>query len=404
MALRLVGGIVFTLLFSGAAVALASAEDAVPYVGVGGLYEVPDSARKADDGYGFRIRFGLPLQEHSALEISVFDLQRSRHIDGRNDYAQGLWLDYVYDFGLFGFRADWLPDFKPYLLAGPGLYRDDARGHAHYNPGLDAGGGVAIPLHFGDWDWGWSLRTEARAVLQYNSHDFPDTRVPVDVQLEAGLEIPLTFWFKPATRSAAPSPLLDCAHPVIDPVTGRSDCPGDADHDGVTDAQDRCPDTPAGTPVDEHGCALVAVPDEDGDAVPDASDQCLHTPPGVKVDAKGCAVAQTAVFDDVRFELNSAVLTGQATQVLQRLARALAAQPNLRLEIGGYTDASGSPAHNKILSEQRAESVRQYLIAQGVEAARLSTRAYGAAQPRSANDSESGREANRRVEFGFELR
>jgi len=65
----------------------------------------------------------------------------------------------------------------------------------------------------------------------------------------------------------------------------RTSPPADSDNDGVPDVDDRCPDTPAGAPVDSRGCAL----DEDGDGVPDGMDQCPGTPRGIPVDATGCA-------------------------------------------------------------------------------------------------------------------
>ncbi len=65
--------------------------------------------------------------------------------------------------------------------------------------------------------------------------------------------------------------------------------PADADNDGVADADDLCPDTPAGTSVDAQGCPVTTAPaDADGDGVADADDQCANTPAGVTVDARGC--------------------------------------------------------------------------------------------------------------------
>ncbi len=65
--------------------------------------------------------------------------------------------------------------------------------------------------------------------------------------------------------------------------------PADADNDGVADADDQCPDTPAGTAVDAQGCPVTTAPtDADGDGVADGADQCANTPAGVAVDAQGC--------------------------------------------------------------------------------------------------------------------
>jgi outer membrane protein OmpA-like peptidoglycan-associated protein len=135
----------------------------------------------------------------------------------------------------------------------------------------------------------------------------------------------------------------------------------------------------------------------------DADDLCPNTAAGIKVDAKGCAIEQVVVIEGVRFETASAVLTGQATSVLDRVAGSLNGQKNIKVEIDGHTDNAGSPAYNLTLSKQRAESVRQYLIGKGVEPARLSTEGYGETRPIASNSTKAGREANRRVEFKIVL-
>jgi outer membrane protein OmpA-like peptidoglycan-associated protein len=71
----------------------------------------------------------------------------------------------------------------------------------------------------------------------------------------------------------------------------------------------------------------------------------------------------------------------------------------IKVEIEGHTDASGSEAHNLKLSQQRAESVRDYLVSKGVEASRLVAKGYGESQPIADNDSPEGMAKNRRVEL-----
>ncbi len=392
--------LLLTAAWTGEALAINSEGYDIPYAGVSGLYEFPDSSRQAENGYGVRGLLGYPLNERSALELSYFTLERKRDIDGKHDYNSGLFLDYLYDFGQFAYESKLIPDFKPYLLAGPGVQRDDERGHVHYNPGLEAGAGLMFPLKFGSWNWGWSLRTEGRVVAAYNDHDFPSHKVPVDYHINVGLNVPLSWLFKPSHKEVE---MLDCPTAVVDPVTGRSDCAADSDGDGVMDKLDQCPGTPAGTPVDEKGCPIDNGSDEDHDGVLDSADECPHTPIGVKVDAKGCAVEQTVILDDVNFEVASAVLTGQATHVLDSVAAALNAQANIKIEIDGHTDNSGSPKFNMLLSQQRAESVRQYLVGKGVDGGRMTTRGFGETAPLVSNDSENGRAANRRVEFKIVL-
>jgi OOP family OmpA-OmpF porin len=185
---------------------------------------------------------------------------------------------------------------------------------------------------------------------------------------------------------------------VVNPVTGRSDCATDSDHDGVPDSLDKCPGSAPGTQVDSNGCSTTAG-DADHDGVADASDVCPNTPATMKVDAVGCAVSQTLVLQDVRFKLDSAELTDDAKSTLDNVAKALESQKNLNVEVGGYADNMGSPEYNKQLSQKRAEEVRNYLVGKGVDGARLTAVGFGEKKPVVSNDTDAGREMNRRVEF-----
>jgi len=370
----------------------------IPYVAGSFVYELSDSSRDSDNGLGFKVNAGWPLTEHNAVELAYHGLKRKRNIDGNDDYQNGAFVNWVHDFGLFGFNQAYLPNFKPYVLGGPGYVLDDVRGDKHNHFGLDAGGGALFPLHFGNWDWGWAVRTEAAVVGQLDNGKSVDGHTTLwDWHFTVGLQIPLTPLFKPHHAAAPSEP--DCAVKVVNPVTGRQDCVADSDGDGVPDNLDQCPGTPAGTKVDEKGCPIETGKDADGDGVPDDQDQCPNTPPGVKVDAKGCAIEQTVVLQNVNFETNSAVLTGQATRVLDGIAEALKGQTNIRVEIGGHTDSTGTPTYNLVLSQQRAESVRQYLIGKGIDAGRMTTQGYGETKPVASNKTEAGKAQNRRVEF-----
>jgi len=190
----------------------------------------------------------------------------------------------------------------------------------------------------------------------------------------------------PSTVAKAPEP-----EPEPEPAP-----PGDADGDGVTDDRDRCPTTPAGAKVDVNGCEL----DSDGDGVVDSRDACPGTPAGVKVDAKGCEVmAKVISLDGVYFHTNSAELKGDSYAVLDSAAATLTSMPNVSVEVAGHTDSQGDAGYNQNLSQQRAETVRSYLISKGVSASRLSATGYGEAQPVADNSTSSGRAQNRRVEL-----
>lgn len=142
--------------------------------------------------------------------------------------------------------------------------------------------------------------------------------------------------------------------------------------------------------------------DSDNDGVPDQNDRCPGTLQGLATDNRGCAAtaAQSSVrLEGVTFELDSARLTAAATQTLRRVAEALRGEPNLRAEIAGHTDSTGSDEYNQRLSQQRAESALEFLVSQGIDRSRLVARGYGETRPVADNGTAAGRERNRRVEF-----
>lgn len=103
---------------------------------------------------------------------------------------------------------------------------------------------------------------------------------------------------------------------------------------------------------------------------------------------------------EVNFAFGESTLQPRATRTLDAVGKVLQRYPDLRLEIGGHTDAIGTEAFNQRLSEARAEAVRTYLIDRfDLSPDRLVARGYGESQPVASNDERSGRALNRRVEF-----
>jgi OmpA-OmpF porin, OOP family len=197
---------------------------------------------------------------------------------------------------------------------------------------------------------------------------------------------------------------------------GDDGCPlTDSDGDGVPDHLDKCPGTPPGVPVGPDGCPL----DSDGDGIPDYLDECPNTPPGAKVlpngcalvgdcrkprpgeqvDANGCALDKNFILRGVKFEFDSDRLTPEARTILNEVAETLKAYPNLDVELEGHTDWIGTDAYNQGLSERRANSVKVYLTSRGVTARRMTPVGYGESRPIADNNTDAGREENRRVEL-----
>ena len=107
----------------------------------------------------------------------------------------------------------------------------------------------------------------------------------------------------------------------------------------------------------------------------------------------------TGVIDGIHFETGSAVIALDSYTVLKDAASVLLAYPAVRVEVAGHTDAEGPSEPNRLLSEQRAQAVVEYLIGEGVPRTRLSAIGYGETRPLRPNDTAEGRALNRRVEF-----
>ncbi len=106
------------------------------------------------------------------------------------------------------------------------------------------------------------------------------------------------------------------------------------------------------------------------------------------------------VTHGINFDTDSDRLKTESGAVLKQVAAGLQKNPNWKLEIDGYTDSVGDPAHNLDLSKRRAQAVSSVLVSQfGIDAGRLSVNGFGAAKPIGSNDSPEGRASNRRVEF-----
>jgi outer membrane protein OmpA-like peptidoglycan-associated protein len=199
-----------------------------------------------------------------------------------------------------------------------------------------------------------------------------------------------------------------CADSPKGAAVDAKGCPSDSDGDGVLDGIDQCPNTPKGATVDAKGCPT----DTDGDGVMDGIDQCPNTPAGLKVDALGCPIEvtekETEMLDtgmirlqNVNFETGKAALLPDSYAALDEVGGILLKWPQLSIEIGGHTDSRGRAEKNQMLSESRAQSVKNYLVDKfpGLATAQLTTRGYGSNRPLVPNTSALNMSKNRRVEF-----
>ncbi|MDZ7859168.1 MAG: PKD domain-containing protein [Candidatus Krumholzibacteriota bacterium] len=105
------------------------------------------------------------------------------------------------------------------------------------------------------------------------------------------------------------------------------------------------------------------------------------------------------ILEGVKFEFDKSALTADSRQILDRVAASLLKHPEVKVEVGGYTDSAGNEKYNMNLSEQRAKAVRDYLVNKGVPASQLTARGYGETKPIADNKTAEGRAKNRRVEL-----
>lgn len=205
--------------------------------------------------------------------------------------------------------------------------------------------------------------------------DINAPRIFNEVAANIGLQLPLRL----APPPPPPAPVVQ----VVEPIP-------DSDGDGVFDDADQCPGTPRGTAVDSVGCPMPPPPP------PPA---CNGSSGGQSISLGGCDAGETLVLRGVNFEFDKDRLTTNAKTLLNEVVSELEAHPDISVEISGHTDSKGSEAYNQNLSERRAQSVVDYLAANGIASSRLAAVGYGEGQPVADNDTEEGRELNRRVEL-----
>ncbi|NNM50676.1 MAG: OmpA family protein [Pseudomonadales bacterium] len=298
------------------------------------------------------------------------------------------------DFNLmYRFNAD--GHLQPFVLAGAGR----ARYQADLGPNFQKDYGQAGAGLMWAYNDRFAVRTEGR-YMEAGGH-WKDWVALVGMEFRFGQgafhedqEAADTSADTAAPATAEPV----AAEPAATPVAEPAPVPvvADDDHDGVPNDQDKCPNTPAGVQVDAQGCPL----DSDHDGVPDYLDKCPNTKPGAAVDAQGCYVMvnqDQSIRLDINFETNKAVIHGDASAQLHKLIDFMHQYPDVNVVIEGYTDNVGNAQANQLLSQRRADVVRNVLVSAGVDASRLKAVGYGESRPVASNATEQGRSENRRV-------
>ena len=284
---------------------------------------------------------------------------------------------------LFTTESGW---FDPYIKVGGGYTAYESR-FDDKEGGFKALAGGGINFWFTD-HLGVNLQTGYHHGFQKNGTDY--------FQHSAGIVI--KFGSKDTDKDGIPDNKDAC--PEVPGLKEFNGCP-DTDGDGIPDKDDKCPDV-AG-PAENGGCPW---PDTDGDGVLDKDDLCPEV--AGPASNKGCPepdekeqkqlnqYAKTILFDT-----GKATIKFQSAEVLNQIINVLKKYPNSRFRIEGHTDSTGKKAKNMILSQNRADAVKVYLIQGGIDAGRLESQGFGPEKPIASNKNKKGRELNRRVEINL---
>ncbi len=183
-------------------------------------------------------------------------------------------------------------------------------------------------------------------------------------------------------------------------------CPDlDNDKDGILDSLDRCPNEAEDFDgfEDSDGCPDL---DNDKDGIPDLQDQCPNEAENMNgvEDEDGCpekvkAIEKQVVLHGVNFKTGSSDLLPESYPKLNEVVEQLKTYPDVIIEIRGYTDNIGNDNNNLKLSEGRAQSVRSYLLSQGVNPTQVKAQGMGKKFPIANNRTAEGRAQNRRIEM-----
>ena len=188
--------------------------------------------------------------------------------------------------------------------------------------------------------------------------------------------------------------------PTVPGLARYQGCPiPDTDKDGINDEEDKCPTVPGLARY--QGCPI---PDTDNDGTNDEEDKCV-TIPGPK-ENYGCPIIPEEVkkrvnlaAKNILFVTGSSKLQKSSFKGLDDVVKIMNENPGMSLAIDGHTDNVGKDEMNQTLSENRANSVKAYLVSKGIDESRITATGHGETMPIADNKTAAGRQKNRRSEL-----
>ena len=313
----------------------AQAQDPVYYVSPGlKLLQFDDEAMLEAREVGFTFSLGVDFDRHWSAEFGLLEAD-PLYAENQAEADLDTWqLDLRYTLWQPGNRI------RPYFSGGVGNINIDGENDSF----LSYGGGIEFELRDQ-----FVLRAGVRN-YSLLGRDWVDS----DIGFDAGL----VYYFGERNPPPAPSP-------PPEPIAVAP--PPDSDGDGAPDPDDDCPNTPSNYAVDENGCPIL--------------------------------IEEIARFElQVNFDFDEAVIRDVDLPEIEDLAEFLREYDGVMLHLEGHTDSVGTQLYNLDLSQRRADAVREMLIEDfGISLGRVTAQGYGEQLPVADNETEAGREANRRV-------
>lgn len=355
------------------------------WLGVFGQYYRADEEKfpniqtyEEGDAYGFEYGYRFSSDWATRIELTKLDIDEG---SGNGEHiGESIGIDALY----------FIDDSETYVFAG-GRYQD------FYDSRRLAALGLGKHWSFNE---NWKVITEAAAM-----HDFGEGHR--DVTFKVGL----AYAFGGSNTSPVKAIDQDndgvtdamdrCANTPMGAEVNAMGCEinADDDKDGVVNSKDMCAATPMGTAVDSAGCAIKYDTDKDG--VFNDADQCANTPRGDKVDAVGCSVMVEKEVSQkllINFASESANIRDIDSASIEALVAFLERFPNTDVMVEGHASAPGAADYNMRLSEERAKAVKTLLTDEyNIDADRIMTKGLGETQLLDTSNTPEAHKKNRRI-------